>query len=455
MGRGVAGAGHLRVRPRGRARRAARGGLLDRHPAAHGVRLAAHGSRVQLHAHRLHRALQADGRASTSSTRSAGTTTACPPRSASRTTTACAATRRCTTTPTSSRRSAGDARSTKAADELPISRQNFIELCDELTVKDEEAFESLFRRIGHSYDWSITYRTIDDHSRATAQQAFLRNLARGEAYQAEAPGLWDVTFQTAVAQAELEARDYPGALPPRRLPRTPAARCTSRRRAPSSSRAVVALIAHPDDERYQPLFGTHGAHRRCSASRCRCSRTRPPRWTRAPASPCAAPSATSPTSCGGASCACRPAPSSPAPGASSARCPSGSSATPGERLLRRRAGRQDGIRRPRGRRGRRCARAATSRASRPRPSARPTSTSAARSRSRSSPRASGTSATAAATPTSTPTLVARGEEIDFHPPFMRSRYANWVERPQRRLARLAPALLRRADPGLVPRRRRR
>ena len=42
----------------------------------------------------------------------------------------------------------GDARSTKAADESPISRQNFIELCDELTVKDEEAFESLFRRIG-------------------------------------------------------------------------------------------------------------------------------------------------------------------------------------------------------------------------------------------------------------------------------------------------------------------
>ena len=65
----------------------------------------------------------------------------------------------------------GDAKSTKAADEVPISRQNFIELCDELTVKDEEAFESLFRRIGLSYDWSISYRTIDDHSRATAQQA--------------------------------------------------------------------------------------------------------------------------------------------------------------------------------------------------------------------------------------------------------------------------------------------
>lgn len=151
----------------------------------------------------------------------------------------------------------GDAKSTKAADEMPISRQNFIDLCDELTVKDEEAFESLFRRIGHSYDWSITYRTIDDHSRAVAQQAFLRNLARGEAYQAEAPGLWDVTFQTAVAQAELEARDYPGAYHRVAFHRTdgggPVYIETTR---PELVPSCVALIAHPDDERYQPLFGT-------------------------------------------------------------------------------------------------------------------------------------------------------------------------------------------------------
>jgi valyl-tRNA synthetase len=149
----------------------------------------------------------------------------------------------------------GDAKSIKAADAMPISRQNFIELCDELTVKDEEAFESLFVRLGHSYDWDISYRTIDDRSRSTAQRAFLRNVSRGEAYQAEAPGLWDVTFQTAVAQAELEARDYPGhfhrvafhaAGGPVHIETT----------RPELVPAVVALIAHPDDQRYAALFGT-------------------------------------------------------------------------------------------------------------------------------------------------------------------------------------------------------
>ena len=150
----------------------------------------------------------------------------------------------------------GDVASIKAANQIAISRQNFIELCDVLTVLDEEAFEALFRRMGFSLDWSISYRTIDDHSRATAQQAFLRNLERGEAYTSEAPGLWDVTFQTAVAQAELEAKDYPGAYHRVAFHRPDGSPVYIETTRPELIPACVALIAHPDDERYQPLFGT-------------------------------------------------------------------------------------------------------------------------------------------------------------------------------------------------------
>ena len=148
-----------------------------------------------------------------------------------------------------------EGKSVKAADQVPISRGNFIELCEELTTTDEKAFESMFERLGVSVDWAQTYRTIDDRSRAVAQQAFLRNVERGEAYQSEAPGLWDVTFQTAVAQAELEARDYPGAFHRVAFHRAgePVYIETTR---PELIPACVALIAHPDDERYQDLFGT-------------------------------------------------------------------------------------------------------------------------------------------------------------------------------------------------------
>ncbi|WP_250447317.1 valine--tRNA ligase, partial [Actinotalea sp. C106] len=151
----------------------------------------------------------------------------------------------------------GEGKSIKAADQVPISRRNFVELCERLTVEDEQQFEALWRRLGLSVDWTHHYQTIDARSRAVAQKAFLRNLARGEAYQAEAPGLWDVTFQTAVAQAELEAREYPGHFHRVAFHRPdggePVHIETTR---PELVPAVVALIAHPDDERYQHLFGT-------------------------------------------------------------------------------------------------------------------------------------------------------------------------------------------------------
>ena len=94
---------------------------------------------------------------------------------------------------------------------VAVSRPDFIALCEELTAADEKAFESLFRHIGLSVDWTRTYSTIDAHCRRISQLAFLDNLDRGEAYQVEAPSLWDVTFQTAVAQAELDDREMPGA----------------------------------------------------------------------------------------------------------------------------------------------------------------------------------------------------------------------------------------------------
>src|SRR5437868_1848203 len=94
---------------------------------------------------------------------------------------------------------------------ISVSRPNFIELCNRLTAEDEKAFENLWKTLGLSVDWSMTYATIDRQSQAVSQRAFLRLLARGHAYQVEAPTLWDVDFKTAVAQAELEDREMPGA----------------------------------------------------------------------------------------------------------------------------------------------------------------------------------------------------------------------------------------------------
>ncbi len=152
---------------------------------------------------------------------------------------------------------AGDAKSLKPADQVPISRRNFIELCEELTLQDERLFEDLFRQLGLSVDWTQTYRTISDDTIRTSQLAFLRNLERGEAYQALAPTLWDIDFRSAIAQAELEDREQQAAYHRLAFHKTDGSGDihieTTR---PELLAACVALVANPDDERYQPVFGT-------------------------------------------------------------------------------------------------------------------------------------------------------------------------------------------------------
>ena len=154
---------------------------------------------------------------------------------------------------------------------VSVSRPNFIELCNRLTVEDEKAFEHLWRHLGLSVDWSMTYATIDRRAQRVSQASFLRLLKRGLAYQLEAPTLWDVDFRTAVAQAELEDREQPGAYHRIRFTRIGAGGQSQGQSRDSDPRthvvdvettrpelipACVALVAHPDDERYKPLFGT-------------------------------------------------------------------------------------------------------------------------------------------------------------------------------------------------------
>jgi valyl-tRNA synthetase len=163
-----------------------------------------------------------------------------------------------------------------------VSRPNFVELCRRLTDADERQFEALWRRIGLSVDWTLAYATIGERARRASQRGFLRLLAKGEAYQAEAPTLWDVTYRTAVAQAEVEDREVAGVAVQvrfepegsgRRGPGNPEGVPRSDKEAlrggalvdrdlvvettrPELLAACVALVAHPDDARYRHLVGT-------------------------------------------------------------------------------------------------------------------------------------------------------------------------------------------------------
>ena len=139
----------------------------------------------------------------------------------------------------------------------PISRPNFVALCQRLTEEFEEDFEQQWRTIGLSVDWDLTYATINERSRRVAQLAFLRNLARGEAYATEGPSMWDVDFQTAVAQAEFEDREVNGAFHKIAFPAADGGAAVEiETTRPELLPSCVALVAHPDDKRYERLVGT-------------------------------------------------------------------------------------------------------------------------------------------------------------------------------------------------------
>jgi valyl-tRNA synthetase len=138
-----------------------------------------------------------------------------------------------------------------------VSRRNFIEACSLVTAEDEKAFEHLWRRLGLSIDWSEPYATIDDHCRKISQLSFLDLVERGMVYQVESPTMWDVDFRTAVAQAEVEDRTQQGFFYDVRFAVEGGGELLIATTRPELLPACIAVVAHPDDERYQPLFGKH------------------------------------------------------------------------------------------------------------------------------------------------------------------------------------------------------
>ncbi len=143
----------------------------------------------------------------------------------------------------------------KKARPVPVSRPNFIELCEAVVPELERTYHDLWATVGLSVDWDHTYTTIGAKAVRTSQRGFLRLARQGLAYRSESPTLWDVDMKTAVAQAELADRELPGAY--HRLVFTgpdgePLLIDTTR---PELLPACVAVVAHPDDERYRPLFG--------------------------------------------------------------------------------------------------------------------------------------------------------------------------------------------------------
>jgi valyl-tRNA synthetase len=138
---------------------------------------------------------------------------------------------------------------------IPVSRPNFQELCGRVIQQLEHDYYELWSNIGLSVDWTQTYRTVGPKAIKASQRGLLRLVRRDLAYRAQAPTLWDVDFQSAVAQAEMQDREIPGAYHRIRFEGPGGRPLWIDTTRPELLPSCVALVAHPDDARYQPLFG--------------------------------------------------------------------------------------------------------------------------------------------------------------------------------------------------------
>jgi valyl-tRNA synthetase len=146
--------------------------------------------------------------------------------------------------------------SERPVEPVPASGPDLAALCRAVAAREEEALERLWRTLGFGVDWSTAYSTVGERARRASQRAFLRSLARGEVDAVEAPTLWDVDLQTAVAHFEVEEREVPGSVARIRFHRPDGGDVEVETARPELVAACVALVAHPDDDRYRPLVGS-------------------------------------------------------------------------------------------------------------------------------------------------------------------------------------------------------
>jgi valyl-tRNA synthetase len=139
-----------------------------------------------------------------------------------------------------------------------ISRQNFIELCNQLTHEDEKIYKKLWQRLGLSIDWHEEYATVDNASRKMAQYSFIDLFEKGHLYQSSSPIMWDVDFQTSIAQAEIEDRPAAGEMFKISFFETGFNKSyTIATTRPELIPACVGIVVNPTDERYAHLKDNH------------------------------------------------------------------------------------------------------------------------------------------------------------------------------------------------------
>lgn len=137
-----------------------------------------------------------------------------------------------------------------------VPREEFRQMCIDLTRENIQGMKTQMQRMGYSQDWNREYVTMTPEYKAKTQLSFLKMYHEGLIYRAVHPVNWCPRCETAIAFAEVDYKENETFLNYLEFPSNNDESCvpiaTTR---PELLAACVAVVVHPDDERYQHLTG--------------------------------------------------------------------------------------------------------------------------------------------------------------------------------------------------------
>jgi valyl-tRNA synthetase len=145
-----------------------------------------------------------------------------------------------------------------------LGRKNFVAKVWEWKEKSGNTITTQMRRMGDSVDWSREYFTMDDKLSKTVTETFVQLYEQGLIYRGKRLVNWDPVLQSAVSDLEVESEEEDGFLWHIRYPFAEGPQLVNGEMAlglvvattrPETMLGDVAVMVHPEDERYQHLIG--------------------------------------------------------------------------------------------------------------------------------------------------------------------------------------------------------
>jgi len=140
-----------------------------------------------------------------------------------------------------------------------LGREKFVETVWEWKHKSGSAITGQFRRLGSSADWAREYFTMDENLSRGVVETFVRLYEQGLIYRGKRLVNWDPVLGTAVSDLEVVSDEEEGSMWEIRYPLvepdgdlTELVVATTR---PETMLGDVAVMVHPEDERYARLIG--------------------------------------------------------------------------------------------------------------------------------------------------------------------------------------------------------